>query len=465
MTLSSKILDLIPVASFHLDEKGCINYVNFHTETLCAKKRAELLGFNFWEVFPDWKSSPMFETLENSIAEQQPATYEFFSDLTNEWIKLTATPEEDGTTLIFNPFLLTKELDVSSVELRRSEERFRMFVNASSDMVYEMSADWSQMYQLKGKEFLADTEEVTEDWIQRYIPKKEQPKVLKAIKQAIDNKATFELEHEVLAADGSIGWTCSRAIPFLNKEGEIIEWFGTAKDLTAIKEAERKIRYMEVCQQQEIVRVTLNAQEEERRRVSESLHNELGQLLYGVKLSINYLGFNMATDTPEQFNTAKNYTCDLLNDAINACRTLSHELMPTMLAEFGLKVALSELCNQMNENITYQCHIELEEISLDKFMEIAVFRIVQELVFNAIKHARATLLTVEVIIKNDHVVMSVKDNGQGFPIEKVQEVGIGLSSIRVKTALLNGKFQLSSLPGQGTSIEVKIPLDPINPIH
>ena len=173
----------------------------------------------------------------------------------------------------------------------------------------------------------------------------------------------------------------------------------------------------------------------------------------------------MATDTPEEFNTAKNYTYDLLNDAINACRTLSHELMPTMLAEFGLKVALSELCNQMNENITYQCHIELEEISLDKFMEIAVFRIVQELVFNAIKHARATLLTVEVIIKNDHVVMSVKDNGQGFPIEKVQEVGIGLSSIRVKTALLNGKFQLSSLPGQGTSIEVKIPLNPINPIH
>lgn len=462
MTLSSKILDLIPVACFHLDEKGRIDYVNIHTETLCAKKRTELLGFNFWEVFPGWRSSPMFQVLEKTSAEQQPITYEFYSELTSEWIKLTATPEADGTILVFNPFLLAEESGSRNVELKKSEERFRMFVNASSDMVYEMSADWSHMYQLKGKEFLADTEEITDDWMQRYIPIKEQPRVLKAIKEAIDNKATFELEHEVVAADGSIGWTCSRAIPFLNQQGEIIEWFGTAKDLTAMKEAERKIRFMEVCQQQEIVRVTLNAQEEERRRVSESLHNGLGQLLYAVKLSINYLSFNMATDTPEEFNTAKNYTYGLLNESIEACRTLSHELMPTILAEFGLKVALSDLCDQRNKNIIYNCHVELDGISLDKFMEIAVFRIVQELVFNVIKHAQATLLSIEVVIENDHVVMKVEDNGQGFPIEKVQDKGIGLSSIRVKTALLNGSFQLSSLPGQGTSIEVKIPLNLIN---
>ena len=464
MTLSSKILDLIPVACFHLDEKSLIDYVNVPTETLCAKKRTELLGFNFWEVFPEWKSGPMFQKIEKTITEQQPSTYEFFSDLTQGWIRLTASPEEDGVILVFNPFLLTEELDSMSMELKKSEERFRMFVNASSDMVYEMSADWSQMYQLKGKEFLADTEEVTEDWIQLYIPKNEQPRVLKAIKEAIDNKATFELEHEVLAADGSIGWTCSRAIPFLNDQGEIIEWFGTAKDLTKIREAERKIRYLEVRQQQEILRVTLNTQEEERRRVSESLHNGLGQLLYAVKMSINYLSLTMATDTPEEFNTAQNYTYTLLNDAIKACRTLSHELMPTELAEFGLDVALSDLCSQMNEDITYDCHIELNGITLDKFMEIAVFRIIQELVFNVIKHAHATILSVEVVIENDHIVMRVKDNGQGFPIEKVQHSGIGLSSIRVKTALLNGNFQLSSLPGEGSNIEVKIPLNLSNDV-
>lgn len=462
MSLSSKILDLIPVACFHLDERGCIDYVNLHAETLFEKKRAELLGFNFWEIFPGWKSSPMLQVIEKTIAEQQPGTYEFFSGLSSEWIRLTATPEENGTILIFNPFILTAELDAKDVELKQSEERLRLFVDASSDMVYEMSADWSHMHQLKGKEFLVDTEEITGDWLQLYIPEKEQPRVLQAIKEAIDHKSTFELEHEVFAADGSIGWTCSRAIPVLNQKGEITEWFGTAKDLTSIKEAERKIRYMEVRQQQEILRVTLNTQEEERRRVSESLHNGLGQLLYAVKMSVDYLGLKIATDTPEELNTAKNYTYSLLNDAIEACRTLSHELMPTVLAEFGLSIALCDLCNPMKEHVNYECHIELNEISLDKFMEIAIFRITQELVFNVLKHAEATHLFIAVRIEDDYVVMNVKDNGRGFQVDKTPQSGIGLSSIRIKTALLNGSVQLSSAPGKGTSVKVKIPLNLIN---
>ncbi|WP_222536896.1 PAS domain-containing sensor histidine kinase [Pedobacter polysacchareus] len=459
MTLSSKILELIPVACFHIDEKGRIDYVNLHAEHLFVIKRTELLRFNFWEVFPDWKSSPMFQVLENILAEQQQTTYEFFSAPTSEWVRLTAAPDENGIILIFSPFVPTGELDGDSLELKQSEKRFRMFVDASSDMIYEMSADWSQMYQLDGKEFLTDTKEVTDDWLQRYIPEREQSRVLEAIKEAIDNKTTFELEHEVLVADGSIGWTCSRAIPVLNKEGEIIEWFGTAKDLTAIREAERQIRCLETRQQQEILRVTLNTQEEERCRVSESLHNGLGQLLYAIKLSINYLSIKMANDTPEKFDNAKNYTYSLLNDAIKACRTLSHELMPTLLAEFGLKVALSDLCSQMNQPFSYDCRVELDEVSLDKFMEIAVFRIVQELVFNVMKHAHATVLSIEVVIENDQIVMRVRDNGLGFSTEKPPHSGIGLSSIRIKTALLNGNFEISSSPGAGTSIEVKIPLN------
>lgn len=228
-----------------------------------------------------------------------------FLAIKEEWIRLTTVHEENGTILVFNQLTLPAELDLKAAALKQSEERFRMFVDASSDMIYEMSADWTQMYQLKGKDFLADTEEMTPDWLQRYIPEKEQPRVLQAIKVAIDHKATFELEHQVLSADGSIGWTCSRAIPLLNQEGEVIKWFGTAKDLTAIKEVERKIRYMESRQQQEILRVTLNTQEEERGRVSESLHNGLGQLLYAIKLSINHLSLKMITETPEKFNSSK----------------------------------------------------------------------------------------------------------------------------------------------------------------
>lgn len=132
--------------------------------------------------------------------------------------------------------------------------------------------------------------------------------------------------------------------------------------------------------------------------------------------------------------------------------------MPTVLTEFGLKAALSDLCDQRNERITYNCHVELNGLSLDKYMEIAIFRIVQELVFNVLKHAQATLLSIEVRIENNQVIMNVKDNGVGFPIDKIKHSGIGLSSIRVKTALLNGSLQIASVPGHETSVEVKIPL-------
>ena len=111
--------------------------------------------------------------------------------------------------------------------LRESEERFRALVTASADVVYRMSPDWSEMRQLRGRDFVADTDTPSRTWLQRYIHPDDQARVMEAINEAIRTKSGFELEHRVLRVDGSLGWTCSRAIPLKNGNGEIIEWFGT----------------------------------------------------------------------------------------------------------------------------------------------------------------------------------------------------------------------------------------------
>ncbi|MEH2179605.1 ATP-binding protein [Nostoc sp.] len=129
----------------------------------------------------------------------------------------------------------------AEVALRQSEERFRLFVTASSDIIYRMSADWSQIRNLKGKNILVSTEKPSDTWLETYISKEEQPQVWAVIQEAIRTKSTFELEHRVIQQDGTIGWMFSRAIPMLNEQSEIIEWFGTASDVTDRKQTEAAI--------------------------------------------------------------------------------------------------------------------------------------------------------------------------------------------------------------------------------
>jgi PAS domain S-box-containing protein len=123
-----------------------------------------------------------------------------------------------------------------------SEDRFRALVAATSDIVYSMSADWRVMRELDGRGFLTDTNKPTTDWQSKNIYPPDLEKVKAAIDEAIRSKKIFQLEHRVLRADGTPGWTFSRAIPILDDKGEIIEWFGTASDITDRKQAEEALR-------------------------------------------------------------------------------------------------------------------------------------------------------------------------------------------------------------------------------
>lgn len=117
-------------------------------------------------------------------------------------------------------------------DIKASEERFRAFTNATSDVIYRMNSDWTQMHQLQGREFIVDTSEPTSNWLSRYIPDDECERVNAAIRKAVQTSSTFELEHRVFRVDGTEGWTHSRAIPILDANGHITEWFGAASDVT-----------------------------------------------------------------------------------------------------------------------------------------------------------------------------------------------------------------------------------------
>jgi signal transduction histidine kinase len=127
----------------------------------------------------------------------------------------------------------------ANLSLRESEARLRAFVTASSDAMYRMSPDWSEMHQLDGRDFIVDTSEPIRDWLQKYIYPEDYPQVLDAIGEAIRSKSPFKLEHRVRRVDGSLGWTSSRAIPLFDARGDVVEWFGAASDITPRRQAEQ----------------------------------------------------------------------------------------------------------------------------------------------------------------------------------------------------------------------------------
>lgn len=114
----------------------------------------------------------------------------------------------------------------------------------SSEVICRMSSDWSEMYQLSSREFLSNMEEPSKNWLQKYIPPEDQIKVKNTINEVISKKSIFELEHKVWRADGSIGWACSCVVPIINNKGEIVEWFGTARDITEYKRRENHLYFL-----------------------------------------------------------------------------------------------------------------------------------------------------------------------------------------------------------------------------
>ena len=170
-----------------------------------------------------------------AVAEQREVQQEIELDRRIYLVWVIPIPEE-GYVNVYGRDITDRK--AAEEALRESEEKFRAFLTASSEVVYRMSPDWTEMRYLEGKEFIPDTESPNRTWLDKYIHPDDQPHVLNVINKAIRTKSVLELEHRVLRVDGSLGWTYSRAVPLLDSNGDIVEWFGTASDITARKWAE-----------------------------------------------------------------------------------------------------------------------------------------------------------------------------------------------------------------------------------
>lgn len=243
-------------------------------------------------------------------------------------------------------------------------------------------------------------------------------------------------------------WFHVVAAPF--GDGVVVHWH----DITARKQASAELLRLQVAQQQQLANAVLDAQEAERRRISESLHNGLGQLLYATKLHLEAMALPADNDN---LIKAKQKTEQLLTTAIAQVRNISHQLVPLVLNDFGLAAALRDLCHTLRAPSLHLACAVGELPPLPPPLALALYRIAQELVANLTRHAEATQAALTLTEHTGWLELRVEDNGQGFNPGQLVFPGLGLRTLRDRTQLLNGELTVVSAPGQGTRVVVRVP--------
>ena len=222
---------------------------------------------------------------------------------------------------------------------------------------------------------------------------------------------------------------------------------------------QQQIRELEKDKQLVAVDSLLKGQEEERSLLAKDLHDGLGGLLSGVKFSISNMKDNLVM-TPDNMAVFER-SLDMIDTSIKELRRVAHNMMPEMLTKFGLDEALKEYCNTINATklitVKYQSHGM--EARLDKSVEIIIYRIIQELLNNTMKHAAATETFVQVIREGNRLNVVVEDNGKGFDSNlDSNNIGAGLTNVRSRVDYLKGQLAIHAKQGKGTLVNIEFNL-------
>jgi signal transduction histidine kinase len=223
---------------------------------------------------------------------------------------------------------------------------------------------------------------------------------------------------------------------------------------------QQRISELEKEKQLLATQALLKGQEDERSRLARDLHDGLGGLLSGVKLQLGAMKGNlvMTEDNARVFNIALNK----LDESISEMRRVAHNMMPEALLNLGLSQALQDYCDGLSESQQFVINCQL--YGLDQRMnpssEVVVYRIVQELLNNAVKHAGATTILAQVMRQDSRLTITVEDNGKGFNKEQVDAMKTaGLRNIQSRVHYLRGQMDIQSAPGRGTSVHIECTIE------
>jgi signal transduction histidine kinase len=340
-----------------------------------------------------------------------------------------------------------------------------------------MSADWSELRQLVGRNFIPDQKDPTRSWLQKYIHPDDHARVLAAIQDAIRNTRAFELEHRVIRSDGSLGWTFSRAIPLLDGHGKLVEWFGAASDVTERHETQEAL---------ERQRRQLEAADRQKNEFLAMLAHELRNPLAPIRNAGELLSRTLISDAQAQSALATverqvKHLTRLVDDLLDISRITQGRIE---LRRSPVRVD-QVIANALEavDPLVRQKHHKVALVSCRQPLTVNgdPERLVQclgNILTNAAKYTPANgEIRVESRREQGQAIVTISDNGVGIPVELLPKVfdlfvqgertldraqgglGVGLTIVRRLIEMHGGSIAVASEGvNRGATFEVRLPL-------
>jgi PAS domain S-box-containing protein len=364
--------------------------------------------------------------------------------------------------------------------LRESEERLRLAQQAGRVGVFDWNlqnntAVWTpEMEELFGIP-VGGFEGNYEGWARRVHPE-DLPRVVSLFQEWMPSHRTEEAwQYRFIRNDGQVRWMQAKGRILRDPNGKPLRMIGTNVDITEQQNAEEALRELtktlegKVAQRtakleyraRQLQKLTLElseAEDRERKRIAEILHDDLQQILAAAKFHLNLLRSRAKYDPSIQTPAAQ--IDHMLKDAIDKSRALSHELSPAVLHHGDFGDTLGWLAGQIQAKHGLVVHVdpfskvELQSDALRAFL----YKAAQELLFNVVKHARVNEARIRIRRWGRCICLSVSDQGRGFDLQNLKATaGFGLFSIRERVELLGGRMKIKSIKGKGSTFHIVVP--------
>ncbi|WP_421875841.1 PAS domain-containing protein [Marinoscillum sp.] len=218
----------------------------------------------------------------------------------------------------------------------------------------------------------------------------------------------------------------------------------------------------QVNTEERVISAALQAEDNQRQRISEEIHDGVQQTLISALMGLQHLT-DVVTDKAPEIIDQYQMALKTLKSGVEETRSIAHSIMPKSIEDFGLIETIEQVLDQLNTNTptNFYLHQNLQNERLGRKTEVSLYRIFQEAVNNIIKHANASEVNVQIRKSSSSIYMTIEDDGDGFDLDSMDQlkVGFGLSSMKSRAGSLTGSADISSSPGRGTCIIIDVPID------